>query len=457
MGRGVEYSGQVHRDESQSGRPNEHKFSSLKPGSWHSGRLPKRSAKEANHEQTRQIGHGAARLGARDGRLAFWKRWSRPWPTAIRGNDPKKPRTSLVIWPKRLTQGRTWRRIEFELPYILAPLAQVKENLLVMRAGPRTRPPHGDGAGDHAGQLASFPHGNRPARPTCDIKVGVSVDQVAARKIGQRTRLLRSSSVAHRGAQPATRPGYSCSYSTNISWRTESTPQAKEIDPKLAFERLFSTGAAGNAKTAARSTTRACWTSCLRTPRLQAKLGVKDQRKLDEYLSSVREWKSGSPGRQRARHTAARLPGPLGHSRGLRHAHPPDVRPAGLAFQGDLTRVATFVVANEGATARIVHRRGRRASRPVAPRRRPEEARKDSRDQTASTSRTWPTSSKSSRAFPRGAVAVGQLDDPLRQRHRRTQRHNHDNLPIVLAGRGGDTIHSGRHLKLNKETPLNNL
>ncbi len=139
---------------------------------------------------------------------------------------------------------------DFELPYILEPLAPMKDRLLVLTGLAQDHGrANGDGAGDHARALSSFLTGQQ-ARKThgADIKVGVSVDQVAARKVGTRTKFPSLELGCDRGAQAGNcDSGYSCSYSTNISWRTDTTPQAKEVDPKLVFERLFENG--GSAET----------------------------------------------------------------------------------------------------------------------------------------------------------------------------------------------------------------
>ena len=72
------------------------------------------------------------------------------------------------------------------------------------------------------------------------IRVGVSVDQVAAQKIGRQTRLPSLELGIERGAQSGNcDSGYSCAYSSNISWRSANMPMAKEINPRLVFDRLF--------------------------------------------------------------------------------------------------------------------------------------------------------------------------------------------------------------------------
>src|SRR5690349_7616466 len=124
---------------------------------------------------------------------------------------------------------------DFELPLILEPLKSVRNHVQVLTglAHDKARP-HGDGAGDHARASASFLTGCQ-ARKTAgaDIKVGVSVDQIAAQKIGRLTRLPS----LELGADPG-RPsgncdsGYSCAYQFNLSWRTESMPMPPEMDPR---------------------------------------------------------------------------------------------------------------------------------------------------------------------------------------------------------------------------------
>src|SRR2546427_3752757 len=104
--------------------------------------------------------------------------------------------------------------------------------------------PNGDGAGDHARGSATFLTGCQ-ARKThgADIRVGVSVDQAAAAKIGKATRLPSIELGCDRGQQAGNcDSGYSCAYSFNISWKTESTPLPAEVNPRLAFDRLFASG-----------------------------------------------------------------------------------------------------------------------------------------------------------------------------------------------------------------------
>lgn len=86
-----------------------------------------------------------------------------------------------------------------------------------------------------------------PAHPRktsgVDIRAGVSVDQVAARKLGLETRFRSMEIGIDRGGNAGScDTGYSCAYSSNVSWRSDSMPSSKEVNPRLVFERMFASG-----------------------------------------------------------------------------------------------------------------------------------------------------------------------------------------------------------------------
>jgi len=352
---------------------------------------------------------------------------------------------------------------DFELPYIMEPLAKVKSELTVFSGLAQDHGrAHGDGPGDHARALSSFLTGQQ-ARKThgADIKVGVSVDQVAARKVGQKTRFPSLELGCDRGAQAGNcDSGYSCSYSTNISWRTDTTPQAKEIDPKLAFERLFSTGSFAELNSKRARHRRSVLDYVLEDARdLQGKLGAKDRHKLDEYLTSVREVE------QRIAQAASTPAQPLPdypQPTGIPEDYATHIRLMYdlilLAFQGDLTRVATFVVANEGSNRAypfigvpdghhdLSHHGGNAEKQ--------NKIREINRFHTTQLAyfleRLQSAKEGEASLLDNSMVLYGSgIGDG--------NAHNHDNLPILLAGRGGGTIAAGRHVKYDRETPLNNL
>src|SRR5205814_4294635 len=185
---------------------------------------------------------------------------------------------------------------DFQLPLILQPLQPVRDDLLVMTglAHDKARP-NGDGAGDHARASATFLTGAQ-ARKTqgADIRVGVSVDQYAAARIGKATRFPSLELGVDRGKQVGNcDSGYSCAYSFNISWKSESTPVPPEIDPRQVFDRLFGGGSRNDIvqNQALRDQYQKSVLDFVLEDarRLKANLGYTDRRKLDEYMTAVRE------------------------------------------------------------------------------------------------------------------------------------------------------------------------
>src|SRR5689334_2628755 len=135
---------------------------------------------------------------------------------------------------------------DYELPSILQPLKDLKADFSILTGltADKARA-HGDGGGDHARALAAFLTGAQPRKTDgTDIRAGVSVDQVAASAIGDQTRLSSLEIGCERGGMAGNcDSGYSCVYSSCISWRSATTPLPKEVDPKIVFERLFGSGA----------------------------------------------------------------------------------------------------------------------------------------------------------------------------------------------------------------------
>ncbi len=138
----------------------------------------------------------------------------------------------------------------FDLPKTLTQLSGLREHLTVMTGltldGAHA---HGDGGGDHARSGASFLTGSHPRKTNgADIQNSISVDQVAAQAIGQKTRFASLELGIEGSAQSGNcDSGYSCAYSSNLSWRNETSPLAKEIDPAAVFDRLFTSSDAASA------------------------------------------------------------------------------------------------------------------------------------------------------------------------------------------------------------------
>ena len=181
---------------------------------------------------------------------------------------------------------------DYTISKTLEPLADLREHFSVLRGLNHDKAAaNGDGAGDHARANATFLTGCQ-ARKTAgaDVQLGESVDQIAARHLGQMTRLpsLELSTDPARSSGNCD-SGYSCAYQFNLSWINETTPAPAERDPRLVFEKMFGSG---NEKEDSRR--RAYRKSILDfvmadAKRLQTRLGSTDRGKMDEYLTAVRD------------------------------------------------------------------------------------------------------------------------------------------------------------------------
>jgi Protein of unknown function (DUF1552) len=170
---------------------------------------------------------------------------------------------------------------------LLEPLASFRRDILVISglAQDKARD-HGDGPGDHARSMATFLTGVHPRKTDgASIRVGISADQLAAQTLGRDTRLPSLELGCDESAQSGNcDSGYSCAYSSNISWRSESMPMAKEVDPGLVFDRLFTNDAPAETSTA-RGLRQHYRKSILALVaddgrRLDARLGKADRRKI---------------------------------------------------------------------------------------------------------------------------------------------------------------------------------
>ncbi|MBM3947227.1 MAG: DUF1552 domain-containing protein [SAR202 cluster bacterium] len=355
---------------------------------------------------------------------------------------------------------------QFELPTILEPLADVREYLTVLTGLTHDKArPNGDGPGDHARSVAAFLTGAQPRKTAgADIKAGISVDQYAAQHLGKATRFPSLEIGCERGAQAGNcDSGYSCAYSSNISWASESLPMAKEVDPRLVFERLFA-GADRRENEASRARRERYRQSILDmvtedVNRLKGQLGVRDMRKLDEYFTGIREIEKRLQLAGKTQEVT--IPGAQ-RPEGIPEDFGEHIRLMGdmmvLAFQADLTRIATFMFANDGSNRpyRMIgisdghhdlsHHGGEEEKL--------EKIRKINQFHVQQLAYIL----KKMKAIKEGPGTL--LDNTLLVYGcgiSDGNRHNHDDLPVLLCGRGGGTIQSGRHLRYEQNTPMNNL
>jgi hypothetical protein len=215
-----------------------------------------------------------------------------------------------------------------------------------------------DGAGDHAAGTSGFITCAHANKSQTDIKLGISADQVAAQKLGMATRLpsLQLGTDGGSGTGDCD-SGYSCAYARNISWADAVTPLPKIVDPYQAFNQLFE-GFDPNASAAEAAKRRAYEKSVIDfvladVDGLTPKLGATDKTKLDQYLTSVRELEKrvvdGGPG-------ANCMPG-TAPTKGAMLDYPTRIKTMmdliALAFACDATRIVTLMFTN--ATSQHTH------------------------------------------------------------------------------------------------------
>lgn len=352
----------------------------------------------------------------------------------------------------------------YKLSKTLEPLAEFKGdmNVLTGLAQDNGRA-KGDGAGDHARCASSYLTGAHPRKTSgADIHVGVSVDQVAAQKVGHLTKLPSLELGIEKGRNAGNcDSGYSCAYSSNISWKTATTPMAKEIHPRLVFERLF-----GDAKQSEEGRERRDFyrKSILDlvandADRLKAKLGITDRRKLDEYFSSVRDLERRVV---RAEKEAERVRPDFDVPDGLPRDYQQHVRLMFdlmvLAFRTDVTRISTFMLGNAGSNRSYRMVGVSDGHHQISHHRNKKELIDKIQKIDGFLVGEFAYFLRKLKSVEEGAGTL--LDHSMIMYGSGLSdgnRHHHHNLPVVLAGGGGGTIHTGRHISTGSETPLNNL
>src|SRR5262245_4926745 len=157
---------------------------------------------------------------------------------ALGANPPTAPTRAAFVYVSNGVHMPAWTPTTtgsgFDLPPILAPLKPVRDEVLGLSGLTLDKArAHGDGNGDHARAMSAFLTGSHPRKTNgAGLRVGISVDQVAAAKLGQATR-FPSLEVGCEGSKSdgACDHGYSCAYQTNLSWSGASTTAAKEVEP----------------------------------------------------------------------------------------------------------------------------------------------------------------------------------------------------------------------------------
>ena len=352
------------------------------------------------------------------------------------------------------------------LPSILEPVSEFRDDVMLLSGLTHNNGRAlGDGPGDHARAAASFLTGVHPKKTDgADIRNGISVDQVAAELVGGRTRFASIElGVEHGRLAGNCDSGYSCAYSNSISWRSEATPMPPEVNPRLVFERLF--GRPGDSDDpVARAKRKRYEKSILDfvqqdTRKLQSELGPTDRRKLDEYLTGVREIeKRIEAGEASAAQTTPSMDRPSGvpvdYAEHAKLMFDLQV----VAFQTDQTRIATFMLAREGSN-RTYRQIGVPGGHHGLTHHRNDE------EKIRKISKINRYHMELFSYFLKRLDSIQEGDGTLLDHSivvygsglADGNKHTHHDLPVLVAGRAAGGLHPGRHLRYDTETPMANL
>lgn len=237
----------------------------------------------------------------------------------------------------------------FALTPILQPIEPIQDKLLVL-SGLSNAPAKPDGPGDHAGGTSGFLTCAHANKSETDIQLGISMDQVIANAVGDETRIASMQIGIDGGASTGgCDSGYSCAYTRNISWASDTQPLPKATSPQVVFDQIFE-GADPEASAEEQARRKLYRLSVLDHVReeaqsLQSKLAPIDRAKLDQYMTGVFELEQRI---NKPAPTCEIIPEPGGD---LGFIEKVDMMQdlMVLAMRCDATRVISFMLGNAGS------------------------------------------------------------------------------------------------------------
>jgi hypothetical protein len=399
--------------------------------------------------------------------------WLEAMTPSVRGADvasKNQPLRSVFLFTPNGMHMPDWYPKGEGSDYKLSPTLQgiegVRDDVLILSGlAHNNARAHGDGGGDHARSSAAYLTGVHPVKTAgADFRLGVSIDQVLAREIGGATRLpsLEIGCESRRSAGNCD-SGYSCVYTDNISWSGATTPVAKEVDPRAVFERLF--GSDDELQSRESRARRAHYRKSILdyvaddTRSLQKQLGRSDQHKLGEYLEAVRSIE------RRMEKTETNMPTagvPIEKPKVFPYRYTDHLRIMNdllvVSLQMDITRVASFMYGVAGSNRSFNHI-GVAGGHHELSHHRGDQAKIDAlkkidrfhmQEVGRFLAKLKSVKEGNSSLLDNCAIVLGGgLGDG--------NRHRHENLPILIAGRAGGRLKPGRHVRYKTEVPLTNL
>jgi hypothetical protein len=291
------------------------------------------------------------------------------------------------------------------------------------------------------------------------IHVGTTIDQIAAQRIGQDTP-LPSIELSIEEVALSCGSGYACAYSNTISWKTPTTPLPMENNPQVVFEKLFGDGSNNADRLARKQQSRSLLDSVMdQVASLQRELPASDRTRLGEYLDDVREIERRIQKAENQIPADLKLPeAPVGVPESFDEHFKIMFDLQVLAFRAEITRVATLMYARDTSGA-VYPQSGIRDGFHVASHHSNNRANMDKfalinkyhvemlayfLDKLKS------TPDGDGNLLDHSMVLYGSSMSNGNQ-------HDHDPLPVVLAGGASGQLNGGRHMTYAPHTPMSNL
>jgi len=373
-----------------------------------------------------------------------------------------KSRLSCIYVPHGATMDKWTPAAEnkaFEFTEILTPLEKFRDRISIVSnlAHPAAGGVGSDAGADHARSAAVFLSGVHPEKDS--IRVGTTIDQIAAQRIGQDTP-LPSIELSVEEVALSCGSGYACAYSNTISWKTPTIPLPMENNPQVVFEKLFGDGSNNADRLARKQQSRSLLDSVMdQVATLQRDLPASDRTKLGEYLDDVREIERRIQKAENQIPVDLKLPeAPVGVPESFDEHFKIMFDLQVLAFRAEITRVASMMYARDTSGA-VYPQSGIRDGFHVASHHSNNRANMDKfalinkyhvemlayfLDKLKS------TPDGDGNLLDHSMILYGSSMSNGNQ-------HDHDPLPILLAGGASGQLNGGRHMKYAPHTPMSNL
>src|SRR5262245_17225977 len=351
---------------------------------------------------------------------------------------------------------------DFEFSFITEPFKSLREYALFVSGLDATScMPTSEEVGGHHHRGASFLTGARPKRDSAIPTIGISIDQIIAKKFGADT-LLPSIELAIEDPGNNTGScnyGYSCAYTNSIAWMSPTQPLPHQINPRKVFQRLFGDGSTPEERAAGIAIDKSILDRILRNiVPLRNKLGSGDKARLDTYLDDIRELERRLERAEKASVAAPESDMPFGVPASFDEHVRIMSTMIQIAFSADITRVATLMLGRDSTNHRFP------------------ESGFDGPWHGTSHHNDNPAVVKNYAMMNRYHVqliadfagqlkatpdAEGNLLDHsliyMGSNMGNSHRHEHENVPVILAGRASGRLETGRHIEfpLGKERTSN--